>query len=59
MQLVSQFKTVEKSVEKEILAFFSLIGASETPEEWEFCKWSLVVSPPLDSNEQTAPLSHH
>lgn len=34
MQVTTALKTIEKSVEKELLAFFQLLGASEAPEEW-------------------------
>jgi len=34
MQVATALKTIEKSVEKELLAFFQLLGASEAPEEW-------------------------
>ena len=37
MQLVSRLKKVEESMEKEVKAFFRLVGASEAPEEWESC----------------------
>lgn len=37
MSIATAFQKVEKSLEKEILAFFQLLGASEAPEEWE-CK---------------------
>lgn len=35
MSIATAFQKVEKSLEKEILAFFQLLGASEAPEEWE------------------------
>lgn len=34
MQVAAALKTIEKNVEKELLAFFQLLGASEAPEEW-------------------------
>ena len=59
MQLISQLKTMERSVEKEIMAFFSLIGASEVPEEWEFCNVSPSTKLPPDKTSQTPPPSRH
>lgn len=35
MQIANRLKAVEQNVEKEVLAFFRLMGASEAPEEWE------------------------
>lgn len=34
MQVTNALKTIEKNVEKELLTFFQLLGASEAPEEW-------------------------
>lgn len=34
MQVATALKTIEKNMEKELLAFFQLLGASEAPEEW-------------------------
>lgn len=34
MQFVSRLKTFEQRVERDVLAVFRLIGASEAPEEW-------------------------
>lgn len=34
MQVATALKTIEKNVEKELLVFFQLLGASEAPEEW-------------------------
>lgn len=34
MQVANALKTIEKNVEKELLTFFQLLGASEAPEEW-------------------------
>lgn len=38
MQLISRLKKVEDSMEKDVETFFTLVGASETPEEWGSCE---------------------
>lgn len=34
MRVAATLKTIEKNMEKEVLEFFQLLGASETPEDW-------------------------
>lgn len=34
MRVATTLKIIEKSMEKEVLEFFQLLGANETPEDW-------------------------
>jgi len=34
MRMQAGLKALEMAVEKEVLAFFTLLGASEAPEDW-------------------------
>lgn len=34
MRVTTTLKVIEKSMEKEVLEFFQLLGASEAPEDW-------------------------
>lgn len=35
MRVTSTLKSIEKNMEKEVLEFFQLLGASEAPEDWQ------------------------
>lgn len=57
MSLATTIQKVEETVEKDILAFFRMLGASETPEEWE-CAQPKPAHPVQSSKDMTAPGQH-
>jgi len=57
MSLATTIQKVEETVEKDILAFFRMLGASEAPEEWE-CAPPKAATPGQSGQGMTMPDQH-
>lgn len=57
MSLATTFQKVEETVEKDILAFFHMLGASEAPEEWE-CAPPKAANPEQSGQNMRVPDQH-
>lgn len=57
MSLATTIQKVEETVEKDILAFFRMLGASEAPEEWE-CAPPKAATPGQSGQGMTVPDQH-
>lgn len=61
MRMTNSLKALEKTMEKEVLTFFTLLGAGEAPEDWQAVRHAHgqpLPEPESDRKaETTAP--HH
>lgn len=57
MRMTNSLKALEKTMEKEVLTFFTLLGAGEAPEDWQATGQPLPEPESDRKAETTAP--HH
>jgi len=57
MRMRDSLKALEKTMEEEVLTFFTLLGAGEVPEDWQAAEQPLPG--PESDLKTTGTIAHH